>query len=131
MFTLTDLQKAKQSKKENGEDKLLESIESITRQECEQFGVVEKITIFSKNCEGVVIVKFSQPSAASDAINFYNNGNQSRSIRIEAMYWDGVTDYTVHDEVQEEQETKKRLDDFGNWLEQQEIPEEFKLNVES
>jgi RNA recognition motif-containing protein len=132
VFTLKDIEKAKHEDPEKGEDELLESIESIIRKECEEFGVVEKITIFSKNADGVVIVKFSQPSAANDAINFYNNGSHPHhAMKIEASYWDGVTDFTVRDEIREEEDTKKRLDDFGNWLEEQELPEEFALNVET
>lgn len=132
VFTLKDIEKAIYVNPEKGEDELLESIESMIRKECEEFGVVEKITIFSKNADGVVIVKFSQPSAANDAINFYNNGIQPHyAMKIEASFWDGVTDFTVHDEVREEEDTKKRLDDFGNWLEEQELPEEFALNVET
>ncbi len=132
VFTLKDIEKAKHIDPEKGEDQLLESIESIIRKECEEFGVVEKITIFSKNADGVVIVKFSQPSAANDAITFYNNGSHPHyAMKIEASFWDGVSDFTVRDEEVEEQDTKKRLDDFGNWLEEQELPEEFALNVET
>lgn len=133
VFTIKDINDAKNLNKDKGEDILFHAIESRIRKECEEFGVVEKITIFSKNIDGVVIVKFSQPSSANDAINFYNsNKHQKNNINlIEASYWDGVTDFTVRDEIQEEAEAKKRLDDFGNWLDEQELPDEFKLNVES
>mmetsp|Transcript_4481 Transcript_4481/g.6568 ORF Transcript_4481/g.6568 Transcript_4481/m.6568 type:complete len:702 (+) Transcript_4481:164-2269(+) len=126
------------------EDEFLQSIEGIVRQECQAFGVVEKITIFSKNVNGIVIVKFSQPTSASDAINFYNSGGHRNNkidkngkghhyhkATIEASYWDGVTDYTVRDEVKEEEDAKKRHEDFGNWLDGQDLPEEFQLNVET
>jgi hypothetical protein len=118
----------------NGEDEFLESIEHKIQKECEGFGIVEKITIFSKNADGVVIVKFAQPTSASDAIQFYNrnmSSNNNNNKNIEASYWDGDTDYAVRDEVQEEAETKERHDQFGNWLDQQELPEEFQLNVET
>jgi RNA recognition motif-containing protein len=129
-FTLKDIQRSIRQNKHDGEDLLLESIEQKVRKQCEQFGVVEKITIFSKNADGVVVVKFSQPSSASDTIAFYRNDNDTLK-NIEASYWDGVTDYTVRDEVQEQEENEKRLDDFGNWLNEQELPDEFQLNVES
>ena len=51
---------------------------------------------------------------------------------IEAFYWDGVTDFTVVDEEADEKEAKERLDAFGDWLDNQdELPEEFQIKVES
>jgi len=111
------------------EDALLKGVESEIREECQQFGDVEKITIFSKNIAGVVIVKFTQPLAASKAIEEYN-GRIAKGRAIEALYWDGVTDYTVRDERKEANDSEKRLDDFGNWLDEQELPKEFQLQVE-
>jgi hypothetical protein len=49
---------------------------------------------------------------------------------VVASYWDGVTDYTCRDEVTEKKEAEKRLDEFGDWLENQDLPEEFQLKVE-
>ena len=49
---------------------------------------------------------------------------------IEAIFWDGVTDYTIHDDAKEEAEAEKRHEEFGNWLDEQELPEEFQLQVE-
>ena len=108
----------------------LQSIEKEVHAECEEFGVVEKITVFSKHPAGVMIVKFTQPNAASDAVNAYNGKVRSNGRKVEASYWDGVTDYTCRDVEKEEKETEKRLDEFGDWLENQELPEEFKLQVE-
>ncbi len=143
VFTIRDILNAKRKDKVNGEKKLLESIDRFVRTDCEQYGAVEKITIFAKNSNGVIIVKFTQPAAASDAIKFYNsggndvmsriNGSGSKKnghVPIEAGYWDGVTDYTVRDEVGEEEEMKKRQEEFGDWLDEQDLPDEFKLNVE-
>ena len=93
-------------------------------------GDVEKITAFSKNPEGVIVVKFGKPTAASDAIAQYH-GKMRSGRRIDASFWDGVTDYTVREEEKEEKEENKRLDEFGKWLDnQEELPEEFNLNVE-
>lgn len=61
------------------------------------------------------------------------NGQKSNELpgkNIEAIFWDGVTDYTIHDEAKEEAETEKRHEEFGKWLEEQELPEEFQLQVE-
>mmetsp|Transcript_5743 Transcript_5743/g.6248 ORF Transcript_5743/g.6248 Transcript_5743/m.6248 type:complete len:334 (+) Transcript_5743:180-1181(+) len=146
VFTLDELnrptiQKTGHKNERNPEDEILEKIEHEIREECTPFGNVEKITIFSKNVQGIVIVKFSQPTAASEAIKFYNgrkakrghgtNNTNGDNASIQASYWDGVTDYTVRDEAGVEAEAKKRLDDFGNWLDQQDLPEEFQLNVET
>lgn len=46
--------------------------------------------------------------------------------KLVCHYWDGVTDYTVRDTKEEE----ARLDALGDWLEQQELPDEFKVRVE-
>jgi len=50
---------------------------------------------------------------------------------MEACFWDGVTDYTVRNEVKEAKEDEKRQEEFGNWLESQEdLPEELRLKTE-
>eukprot|EP00956_Cyclotella_meneghiniana_P031056 scaffold80424_cov70-Cyclotella_meneghiniana.AAC.4 len=112
-------------------DEKLRALEQKVHAECEEMGTVEKITIFSKHPSGVVIVKFAQPNAASDAVNRFNgtsfDGGSKKTV--EASYWDGVTDYTVKDDEKEAQDAEKRLDEFGDWLENQELPEEFQLRV--
>lgn len=111
-------------------DCFLLGVEKEIREKCGEFGTVEKITIFYKNRkDGVGIVKFTQPSAAEEAIQEFQ-GKSIRGTIIESSYWDGVTDYTVRNFDEEEKDTEKRLDEFGNWLDNQELPEEFQLNVE-
>lgn len=112
------------------EDEFLKDLETDLRKACDEFGTVEKITIFYKGrIDGVVIVKFTQPAAAGDAIAALN-GKELRGKTMEVVYWDGVTDYTVHDHDLEAKEAEKRLDEFGHWLESQDLPEEFQLQVE-
>jgi RNA recognition motif-containing protein len=111
-------------------DEKLRTLEQTVHSECEEMGTVEKITIFSKHPAGVIIVKFAQPNAASDAVNRFNGQvRDDGKIKVEASYWDGVTDYTVIDEEKEAKDAEKRLDEFGDWLENQELPEEFELRV--
>ncbi|KAL7502871.1 hypothetical protein ACHAXN_001346 [Cyclotella atomus] len=111
-------------------DEKLRTLEQTVHSECEEMGTVEKITIFSKHPAGVIIVKFAQPNAASDAVNRFNGQVRDDGKRkVEASYWDGVTDYTVRDEEKEAKDAEKRLDEFGDWLENQELPEEFELRV--
>jgi len=111
-------------------DVKLQTLEKEVHTECEAFGVVEKITVFSKHPSGVIIIKFTQPNAASDCMNNLNGKIRGNGRKVDASYWDGVTDYTCRDEEKEEKETEKRLDEFGDWLEDQELPDEFKLQVE-
>ena len=111
-------------------DEKLQTLEREVHAECGEFGAVEKITVFSKHPAGVMIVKFTQPNAASDAVNKFNGKVRDNGRKVEASYWDGVTDYTCRDEAKEEKETEKRLDEFGDWLENQDLPDEFKLQVE-
>ncbi|KAL7479820.1 hypothetical protein ACHAW6_005547 [Cyclotella cf. meneghiniana] len=115
---------------DDANDEKLGALEETVHAECEDMGTVEKITIFSKHPAGVIIVKFAQPNAASDAVNRFNGRvRKDGKQKVEASYWDGVTDYTVVDEEKEAKEAEKRLDEFGNWLENQELPEEFQLKV--
>ena len=59
-----------------------------------------------------------------------NGKTRGNGRKIEASYWDGVTDFTCRDVEKEEKETEQRLDEFGDWLENQDLPDEFKLQVE-
>ena len=125
VFTLNQLSET------HDEDAFLKVLESTLYKECSEMGTVEKITIFSQNPEGVVVIKFTQPSAATDAIKAFDG----RSLvpnhnKVEAIFWDGVTDYTVRDEHREREETEQRHDEFGSWLDNQELPEEFRLRVD-
>ena len=111
------------------EDAVLAKLEHDVHTECEQWGEVEKITVFSKHPEGIVVVKFAQPAAASTAVTEFH-GRDHNGKQIEAIFWDGVTDFTVRDEEKEKIESEKRQEEFGKWLESQALPEEFRLNVE-
>jgi hypothetical protein len=90
------------------------------------------MTVFSDNPEGVVIVKFAEPSAASDAVRELNGHEwTSGNPAIEAIFWDGVTDYTAKEMEKEAKEEATRHEEFGKWLEnQKDLPEEFLLKTE-
>jgi HIV Tat-specific factor 1 len=111
-------------------EETLAQLETIIRGDCEKCGAVEKITIFANNPRGVVIVKFAQPAAASEAIKLWD-GRIFNGRKVEATFWDSVTDYNVRDEEKEKAETEKRHEQFGDWLESQDIPEELRLQVET
>ena len=118
-------------------DALLAELEQKVRTSCEEHGNVEKITVFSKNPRGVVVVKFTQPGAASEAVKAWDGQLFSlakEERKVEAIFWDGVEDFTVRDEEKEHEEMEKRHDAFGTWLEGQaedELPEELRLKVEN
>ncbi|CAM9866133.1 unnamed protein product [Choristocarpus tenellus] len=47
--------------------------------------------------------------------------------KLRCTFWDGVTNYTVKEDDTEE---VQRLDAFGDWLDDQELPEELRLRTE-
>lgn len=108
-----------------------DELEKILYEAFEKFGTIEKITCISKT--RVVIVKYVEPIAASAAIQALNGSpNPRTNEKMEAIYWDGVTDYTTMagDEEIEKEEEERRHEEFGNWLEsQEELPPEFQLQV--
>lgn len=102
--------------------------------ECQKFGVIEKLTIFSKNPRGVIVVKFSTAFSAQECIRVMN-GRYFGGRQIQCHYWDGVTNYSIVSataEEEEEIEELHRMDEFGDWLDQdqEELPEEFQLRTE-
>ena len=114
--------------------KFEEELEKDVAIECEKFGKISKMTLFSKNQRGIVIVKFETGYAAQETIK-HMNGRFFSGNKIKAYYWDGVTDYTVlslSSIEDEEKEEDERLNEFGNWLEkeQDDLPDEFKLRTE-
>jgi hypothetical protein len=125
LFTLQELL----SDGSSNEDAILQQVERDVYHTCSEFGTVEKITIFSKHVDGVVIVKFKEPNAASTAVQEYN-GKLRNGRKLECIFWDGVTDYTVRNEEQEQEEAIQRQEAFGEWLDSQELPPEFQLLTE-
>ena len=129
-MNMFDPKELEQQRDGDKNDEKLHLLEKEVRAQCEEMGIVEKITIFSKHPAGVMIVKFTQPNAASEAVTAFNGKIRNDGRTVEASFWDGVTDYTMRDAEKEEKETEQRLDEFGDWLENQELPEEFKLRVD-
>lgn len=106
--------------------------------ECSKCGEIDKITVFSKNPKGIVIVKFTTSFASQECVKLMD-GRFFGGSRIRCYFWDGVTNYTMEGSQtlqrmeEEEEEEKERLDEFGDWLEksQAELPPELRLRVES
>ncbi len=117
-----------------------ESFESELEQdvagECGKFGVIEKITIFSKNPRGIIVIKYSTAFAAQECIKVMN-GRFFGAVKIKSYFWDGVTNYSIvpirkDQEEKEEKEEEARLEGFGQWLDDQQddLPDEFRLQTE-
>lgn len=112
------------------ESKALAKLEEELKSECEGWGAtIEKMTVFTRNPEGVIVLKFAQPGAASEVVKQMNGRKRSNQI-VDASFWDGKTDYTVRDEEALEKEADQRHEAFGNWLDNQDLPEEFQLQSE-
>mmetsp|Transcript_11617 Transcript_11617/g.11684 ORF Transcript_11617/g.11684 Transcript_11617/m.11684 type:complete len:232 (-) Transcript_11617:37-732(-) len=118
------------------EDMFFSKLEVQIRNKCEEnCGSLEKMTVFAKHPDGVMILKFTLPSSATMAVKHFDGitelNGKPIGQKVRASYWDGVTDYTVKDEEKEEKELEQRHSEFGDWLDgQTELPEEFLLKVE-
>lgn len=111
-------------------------LEKDVANECSKCGDIEKITVFSKNPAGVVVVKFQTAFAAAECIKTLD-GRYFAGRKLKSYFWDGVTNYSTnfegaHSVEAAAKQEEKLLDEFGDWLEneQEELPEEFQLRVE-
>lgn len=99
-------------------DELREDVASELQTKC---GDLDKITVFRKHPEGVMMVKFKNPSAAAACVE-QMNGRWFDSRRVECHFWDNVTDYRGHEDPEEAavaaKEEAARLESFGRWLEE-------------
>ncbi|CBJ28191.1 conserved unknown protein [Ectocarpus siliculosus] len=105
-----------------------EELEADLLAEGEKLGPVEKITVFAKNNKGPVVVKFGTAYAASECVKVFD-GRFFGGRKLSCHFWDGVTNYTIKEE--DEKEEAQRLDAFGDWLEEQELPEELRPRTEA
>ena len=91
-------------------------LEADLGEELTKLGEVEKITVYSKHPDGVVVVRFADAFAAEKCLGKMS-GRLYGGRRLVAEYWDGATNFDdeVDASVKEEEEAaeKKRLEDFG------------------
>jgi HIV Tat-specific factor 1 len=90
------------------------------REEVEKIGPIEVLTVFENNPQGVVAIKFQEPEDAEACIKKMD-GRWFDKRQIHAEWYDGVSNYKV---AEKEDDIQKRLDDFGDWLENQSSSEE-------
>jgi len=76
-------------------------------------GKIEKITVFEKNLDGVIAIRFDSALSAEKCIQLMN-GRWFGGKQIECDYFDGVTDYRVRET---EEEMEARLKAFSEWIE--------------
>lgn len=81
----------------------VDDLKADVREECEKFGEVELVAVFENNPEGVVTIKFKEPSGAARCIEVME-GRYFAGKKISADYYDGFTNYKV-----EESEEQKKL----------------------
>ena len=119
-----------------------ETIEKNIAEACSKHGEIDKITLYSKNPKGIVIVKYKTSYAAQECVRVLNNSNFCGKM-LKVYFWDG-TDYSIvrpsahstssrTDDELDEGEEAKRLKEFGSWLEnavEDELPEELRLQTE-
>lgn len=104
---------------ELAEDLLLaEELEKDVKAECSKMGVVEKIKVFKSNPEGVISVRFKEPTSAAQCIAVMN-GRWFGGRQIDASMWDGVKNYAI--KVKESwEEEEARLEAYARELEKEE-----------
>ena len=70
----------------------------------------------------------SQVQAADECVRSLEGRKNWRNLGLttSAHFWDGVTDYTNVTEEQKHEEEEKRHEEFGDWIDNQEVPEEFR-----
>ena len=102
-------------------DPFFEELEYEIRGEIERYGAVDKMHFFREHPNGVIKIRFMSAIHAEECIKVMN-GRFFDGRQIKCYYWDGKTDYRVVKESVEDQ--NKRIDDFGAWLEEQELAEE-------
>uniref|UniRef100_A0A7S0SJT6 RRM domain-containing protein n=1 Tax=Mantoniella antarctica TaxID=81844 RepID=A0A7S0SJT6_9CHLO len=112
MFTLDEMFADPQFRTELEED--------VTA-EARKFGVLDKVKVFTTNPEGAVSVRFKDGDVAG-ACAAAMRGRWFGGQQIEAVMWDGVTNYAKQGAGESETvaEQEARLDKFGKELEDSE-----------
>lgn len=89
-------------------------VEEDMQEGCEECGEVEKVTMFQRSLEGAVAVKFATMEACVKCVQMMN-GRWYDGRRLEAEFYDGVTDYRYKETERDREERDKR---WEQWLEQ-------------
>jgi hypothetical protein len=79
--------------KETSAPGFVEELQEDLDAECGRLGPLEKMTIFERHPEGVVILKYGTAYAAEQCVKLMNN-RFFAGRKLQCFYWDGATDYT-------------------------------------
>lgn len=110
MFSLDELEK---------DPSLLLDLKDDVREECEKLGEITNVTLYDKEEEGIMRVKFKDAAQAQNCIKLMN-GRYFGGAQIVAELHDGRRRYMKtgkNDEDDEGEAEEQRLEKFGAWLE--------------
>ncbi|CDW88320.1 rna binding domain protein [Stylonychia lemnae] len=116
MFTMEEVEQ-----NSDRTDVFFQELEYEIRSEIENFGAIDKMHFFREHPNGVIKIRFMSSIHADECIKVMN-GRFFDGRQLKCYFWDGKTDYRVVKESVEEQ--NRRIDDFGQWLEEQELAEQ-------
>lgn len=122
-------------------------IKEDIRDECAKVGEVTNVVLYDKEPEGVVSVRFADPESARQCVKVMD-GRFFGGTRVEAYVSEGREKFkktnerraalelmaergTIHDEEEEDEEEEQRLNEFGNWLEEQKGKSSEKTETEN
>lgn len=84
--------------------------------------------MFRDHPEGVIKIKFDNPLSAEQCVETME-GRIFDGRTVKAEFWDGKSDYKR--ESENVQDLDQRVNEFGDWLNTQELPEELKQKKET
>ena len=99
---------------------ILEIKEDI-RDECAKVGDVTNVVLFDREPDGIATVRFANAEAARACVRIMD-GRFFATQKLEAYIADGSEKFKKTNEkkvMHEEGEEGQRLDEFGNWLEEE------------
>ena len=92
-------------------------LEEDVEGEARKFGQVDAVKVFTTNPEGAVSVRFKEETAAAACVAAMR-GRWFGGVQLEALMWDGVTNYAKAGAAEESAaEEAARLEAFGEALE--------------
>lgn len=109
MFSLSELEE---------DPDAISEIAADIREECEKFGEILNVTLYDREKDGVVSIKFSDPESALECVRV-NDGRMFAGQKIEAYIFDGTERFRKKGKQREnDEDEEKRLEAFGDWLEE-------------
>ncbi|KAL2918705.1 hypothetical protein HK105_201539 [Polyrhizophydium stewartii] len=108
MFTLKELEE---------DPTLLLDLKEDVQQECSKFGEVTSVVLYDLEEDGIMLVRFKLPESA-EACQKVMNGRFFGGVQVEATLSHGKEKFKQSKALTEEEE-KKRIDAYEQWLESQ------------